>query len=226
MSRYKPDRFNFSHMSERLKFQVQQPDGKYKDDLTVWAHVLKDGFIRSETDNWYKIMIREQTALDSLLSVGNRMIWKNRVLSIFSWQDPSIEKRGFIEILAKQIITSTGVNPGPSENDFFGDFVSVYRMITTPVTEYGLTTYKYTYNFDTPTFSGIRCRFSTDRNRYLEDKRIDIEHDALVILFSKDAPIKIEDYLISPIHGKYKVDMVTLNADDMLEVSVKRGEHQ
>jgi head-tail adaptor len=228
MSRYKNTKFNFSEMSERLTFQVMNPDGSYTDSITVWAHILKDGFTRSENENFFKIMVREQTALESLLTVGTRLKWKNRTLSIWSWQDPSYEDRGFMEILAKQIITTT--NPQspefPSDGDFFRDVVSVYSMTKIEVNKFGLTSYEYDYDFTQPTFTGVRCSFSSDRNIYLEDKKKDLEHDSLVVKFNIEAPIKEEDYIISPVHGRFKVDMIIKNNDNMLEAFVQRSDVQ
>lgn len=226
MSRYKAERFNFSHMSERLTFQVQEPDGSYTDNITVWAHILKDGFTRSETDNFFKIMIREQAALDSLLQVNNRLKWKSKTLSIQSWQDPSYEDRGFMEVLTKQIITSDEFTNGPTDGDFFKDFVDVYSVITTPINSYGLISYEYTYNFNSPSIAGIKCHFSSDRNRFVYDKKTDVEHDSLIVVFNKSSGIKIEDYIVSKVHGKFRVDMVVENDANMLEAHVSRSEVQ
>jgi len=226
MSRYKNEKFNFSGMSERLTFQVLNSDGSYTDNITVWAHVLKDGFIRSETDSFFKVMIREQSALDSLLNVGNRFKWKNRTLAIMSWQDPSVEDRGFMEVLTKQIVTTAEGIVGPTDGDFFRDVVSVFRVAKVPVTKFGLTSYEYKYDFNTPVLTGIRCSFSTDRNKYLEDKRTDVEHDSVVVTFNREAPINKEDYIESPIHGRFKVDMIVINENNMLEALCQRREVQ
>jgi hypothetical protein len=222
MPRYNPERFNFSRLSERITFQVLQPNHTYVDNITVWAHVLKDGFTRTEQDNWFKILVREQRALESLLDVGNRIKWKNKLLSIFSWRDPSYEDHGFIEILAKQI----PIDSVTSAIEFFKDIVSVHRMITIEKTDYGLTSYEYTWDFNNPTFTNIRCLFSSDANRYVEDKRRDVEHDSLIVKFSADAPIQIEDYIVSPIYGKFKIDMIVKNRDNMLEAYCSRGDVQ
>ena len=104
MSRYKNEKFDFSEMSERIIFQDINPeDNTYTDSLRVWAHFLKDGFTRTEDENYYKVMVREQRALESILKKGNRVKWKKQLFEIYSWQDPSYEDRGFIEILLKQI---------------------------------------------------------------------------------------------------------------------------
>lgn len=224
MSRYKAEKFNFSHMSERLTFQTQEPNGTFIDNITVWAHLLKDGFTRSETDNFFKVMIREQAALDSLLQVGNRFKWKKKVLSIQSWQDPSYEDRGFMEILTKQIMAIDGVTD--TAGDFFKDLVNIYRVKTIETVSYGLSSFSYSYDFNTPDLSGIRCNFSTDRNRFVYDKKTDVEHDSLMVLFSKSVDIKIEDYIWSTVHGKFRVDMVIENDSNMLEVYVSRTEVQ
>lgn len=227
MSRYKAEKFNFSGMSERLTFQVQNADGSYTDNITVWAHVLKDGFIRSETDSFFKVMVREQAALGSLLVPGNRFKWKNRTLNIMSWQDPSYEDRGFMEILTKEIPTAIpGVINGPSDGDFFKDIVSVFNLSAVEVTRFGMSSYEYKYDFNTPNYTNIKCSFSTDRNKYLEDKDTDTEHDSLIILFNREAPIKKEDYIESPIHGRFKVDMTVINDNNMLEALVQRREVQ
>jgi hypothetical protein len=227
MSRYKNEKFNFSGMSERVTFQVLGSDGSYTDNITVWAHILKDGFIRSETDHFWKIMVREQKALESLLHVGNRLKWKNRTLQIMSWQDPSYEDRGFIEVMTKQIVTSnTGETVGPTDGDFFKDIVSVFRVTPVEVTSYGVTSYQYKYDFNNPTLTSIRCSFATDRNKYLEDKKLDVEHDSVVVTFNREAPIRKEDYIESPIHGRFKVDMVLINENNMLEALCQRREVQ
>lgn len=226
MSRYKAERFNFSDMSERITFQTRNSDGTFSDSLRVWAHFLKDGFTRTEEENWFKIIVREQKALETVLDVGTRITWKNMTLSLFSWQDPSYEDRGFLELMAKQIPTTNGNANGPTDNSFFKDIVSVYTMKKTTISQYGIETYKYNYDFSKPDFTGIRCLFSTDRNRYLEDKTTDVEHDSLIVKFNIDAPIKVEDYIESSIHGRFKVDMVVKNNDNMLEVHVQRREVQ
>jgi hypothetical protein len=228
MSRYKPEKFNFSGMSERITFQTLNADGTYTDNITVWAHILKDGFTRSETDNFFKIMMREQSALNTLLSMGNRIKWKRMTFSIFSWKDPSVEDRGFIEVLVKQIPSTEigGGYPGPTEGDFFKDVVSVYNMTTVEESDYGLKSYKYTYDFTTPNYIGIRCNFSPDRNRYLDDKNVDTEHDSLIVTFNIDAPIKTEDYIVSHVHGKFKVDMVVKTDENTLLAHVQRSEVQ
>lgn len=226
MSRYKPEKFNFSGMSERIKFQTLNPDGTYTDNITVWAHFFKDGFTRSETENWFKLMVREQSALSSILTKGTRIIRKGETYVYFSHQDPSYEDRGFIEIMVKQIPTAVGNNPGPQDGLFFKDIVSVYSMIKTEVNQFGLKSYKYDYNFNVPNYTGIKCNFASDRNRYLEDRNTDVEHDALIVKFNIDAPIKVEDYIDSPIHGRFKVDMVVKTDENMLEVHVQRREVQ
>lgn len=225
MSRYKNERFNFSGMSERLVFLTQGADGSYSDDIKVWAHVLKDGFIRSETDSFFKIMVREQKALTRVLAKGNRIKWRNYLLSIMSWQDPSYEDRGFIEIMAKQISNDT---PGEetTDNELFKDIVSVYRMNKVETVSYGLTTYKYEYDFDAPNYTEVRCDFATDRNQYLDDKNIDVEHDSVRVKFALTAPIKVEDYIESPLHGRFKIDMIVKNDDNMLEALCQRREVQ
>jgi len=223
MSRYKAERFNFSHMSERLTFQVQEPDGSYTDNITVWAHILKDGFTRSETDNFFKIMIREQSALESLLQVNNRLKWKKKTLSIQSWQDPSYEDRGFMEVLTKQIAT---VSDSLTDGDFFKDFVNVFSVKTIETVSYGLSSFEYKYDLNTPDLIGIKCHFSTDRNRFVYDKKTDVEHDSLIVLFNKASGIKIEDYIVSTVHGKFRVDMVVENEANMLEAHVSRTEVQ
>ena len=222
MSRYKNERFNYSHMSERITFQEIQPDHTYRDSITVWSHILKDGFTRTETDNWFKVAVRQQRALEPLLSVGNRIKWKKRTLKIFSWQDPSYEDRGIIEIMANQIVTDGAT----SAVELFKDVVSVYRMVRTESNSFGIISYKFTYNFNTPTLTNVRCSFATDANRYLEDKKTDTEHDALIVKFAYDSGIQVEDYIISPIHGKFKVDMIIANDDNTLDAYVKRGEVQ
>jgi hypothetical protein len=226
MSKYNPEKFNFSKMKERITFQVLNDDGTYSDNTTVWAHVSKDGFTRSESDNWFKIMMREHTALFSLLNIGNRLKWKNTTLSIFSWQDPSYESKRFIEIMGKQIVTGVGSIPGPTDGEFFRDVVSVYSMNKIEVNQYGIISYKYDYDFDVPSYVGIRCYFSSDRNRFLDDKNIDTEHDSMIVKFSIDAPVKVEDYIISPIHGKFKVDMVVKDENNMLLAYAQRSEVQ
>lgn len=224
MSRYKAEKFNFSGMSERITFLINNND-VYTESISVWAHFFKDGFTRSETDTFYKVMVREQKALFPLLVKGNRIRWKNMTFIIWSWQDPSYEDRGFIEILVKQIPTDdNGI--GVTDGDFFKDTVSVYRMKKIEVKEFGLINYKYTYDFSTPDFTGIKCSFSTDRNRYLEDRNTDVEHDALVVKFNINAPIQKEDYIDSVIHGRFKVDMVVKNDENMLEALVQRREVQ
>ena len=222
MSRYKPEKFNFSHMSERITFQILQPNHSYIDDITVWAHILKDGFTRTENENWFKVAVREQRALEPILSIGNRIKWKSRTLSIFSWADPSYENRGILEIMAKQIVTSVA----ETSIELFKDVVSIYRMVKIEKNDFGLVSYEYSYNFENPTVSNVRCNFSTDANRWLEDRRIDTEHDALIVKFPDGVDIQVEDYIISPIHGKFKVDMIIKNNDNMLDVYVKRGEAQ
>lgn len=228
MSRYKGEKFNYSHMSERLIFQVQESDGSYTDDITVWAHILKDGFTRTETENFYKIMIREQPALEDLLQIGNRIIWKNkkRLMSIFSWQDPSYEDRGFIEILAKQIISDISDYAKEDVSDLFKDFVNVYRVKRTEVNRFGVISYEYNYDFNSPDLTGVRCNFATDRNKYVYDKKTDTEHDSTIVHFSKSSGIKEEDYIISKVQGRFKIDMVTETSDNMLEALVSRSEVQ
>lgn len=213
-------------MSERVTFQILNSDGTFTDDITIWAHFLKDGFTRSETDNWFKMMVREQAALFPLLIKGNRIKWKNMTFTIFSWQDPSYEDRHFIEVMMKQIPTNDGITDGSTDGEFFKDIVSVYRMTKAQVTEYGLTTYKYQYDFTTPTLTGIYCNFSLDRNRYLDDGSLDVEHDSLIVKFNINAPIKKEDYIQSPFYGRFKVDMVVKNNENMLEAHVQRREVQ
>jgi hypothetical protein len=226
MSRYKPEKFNFSGMSERAKFQVKNDDGTYSDSISVWAHFFKDGFTRSETDNFFKMMVREQKALSSILAVNNRVVWKNMTFNIFSWQDPSYEDRGFMEIMLKQIPTSDGNPNGPTDGDFFKDTVNIYKMSKIETNSYGVISYKYDYDFNNPYMSGVRCFFSTDRNQWLEDKNTDVEHDSLIVKFNIDAPISKEDYIESPIHGRFKVDMVIKNDENMLEAYVQRREVQ
>ncbi|HLO11477.1 MAG TPA: hypothetical protein VK190_04410 [Pseudoneobacillus sp.] len=227
MSRYKGDRFNYSDMSERITFQEQNPDGTYTDNTTVWAHILKDGFTRSETDNWFKIMVRASKSLESFLNVGYRIKWKKTTFSIFSWQTPSYEDKKFIEIMVKQIVTTTGEPyPGPTDNVFFGDVVSVYRLQKVAVTQFGLTSYQYKYDFTTPTLTDIKCHFISDRNIFLYDKKTDVEHDSLVVHFNLDAPIQTEDYIESPVHGRFKIDMITKTTDNKLEARVQRSEVQ
>lgn len=228
MSRYKAEKFNYSHMSERLIFQVQQPDGSYTNEITVWAHILKDGFTRTETENFYKIMVREQPALEQMLQIGNRLIWKNkkRLMSIFSWQDPSYEDRGFIEIIAKQIISSDPGYANDDIGDLFKDFVSVYRVKVSEVSRFGLTSYEYNYDFNSPDLTGVRCNFATDRNKYVYDKKTDTEHDSTIVHFHKSSGVKEEDYIISNVQGKFKIDMITETSDNMLEALVSRSEVQ
>lgn len=213
-------------MSERAKFQTQNADGTYSDAITVWAHFFKDGFTRSETDNWFKVMVREQKALFPLLDVNNRIVWKQRTFSIFSWQDPSYEDRGFIEIMIKQIPTDNGEIEGPNDGEFFKDIVTVYRMVAVESTSYGMSSYKWTYDFTKPAYTNLKCSFSTDRNRYLDDRNTDAEHDSLIVKFGLNAPIKIEDYIESPIHGRFKIDMIVRNDENTLEASVQRREVQ
>lgn len=217
---------DFSKMSERVTVQEQNADSSYTDNITLWAHIEKDGFTRTENDNWFRVVVREHRALLSLLSVGNRLKWKDRILSIFSWQDLSYEKRGWIEIMAKQIVTSTNEIYGLVDNELFSDIVSVYRMSQVEVNRFGLISYEYTYDFNSPILTDIKCKFSTDRNRYLDDTRKDVEHDSLVVKFNKDIPIKDEDYIISPVHGKFKVDMIVRDESDMIQVYVVRSEVQ
>lgn len=224
MSKYKNNRFNFSHLSERATFLTLDNSGNYNEEITVWAHFLKDGFTRSETDNFFKIMVREHRALEAILEVNGRVKWKNRLYSIVSWQDPSYEDRGYIELLVKQIATNDMFDE--SEKELFKDIVDIFRLQTIPTTSYGITSYSYSYDFSTPVGVGIRCSFSTDRNMYLEDKRFDTEHDSLVVKFPPTSNIQVEDYIVSPIHGKYKIDMITRNDDNMLEARVKRGDVQ
>jgi hypothetical protein len=227
MSRYKNEKFNFSGMSERVTFQVLNADGSYTDNITVWAHILKDGFIRSETDSFFKVMVREQRALESLLVVGNRFKWKTRTLTIMSWQDPSYEDRGFIEIMVKEIPTAiVGDTNGPSDTDFFKDIVSVFRLKKIASNSFGITSYQYKYDFTQPDLTNVKCSFATDRNKYLEDKDIDIEHDSLLVKFNINAPIQAEDYIESPVHGRFKVDMVIKNDENILEVYVQRRDVQ
>jgi hypothetical protein len=224
LSRYKAENFNFSGMSERAKFQIQQPDGTYSDSITVWAHFLKDGFTRSETDNWFRMMVREQKALSAILNVGNRVKWKNMTFSIFSWQDPSVEDRGFIEVMLKQIPTAG--NPGETDGEFFKDVVSIFKLTTIEKDSFGIKSYEYQYNFEQPDILGIKCHFASDRNRYLEDRNTDVEHDSLIVKFNIDAPISKEDYIESPVHGRFKIDMVVKNDENMLEAHVQRREVQ
>lgn len=226
MSRYDNTRFDFSGMSERITFQVLNADGTYTDSITVWAHITKDSFIKTESDKYWRIMVREQRALESLLDMGNRIKWKKLTMQIKSWQDPSYEDRGFIEILGRQIVTNSGGIIGESDGDFFKDVVSIYKLDKVPVTSYGLTSYKYKYDFNTPSLTGVRCNFATDRNRYLDDKRTDVEHDTVVVTFNRDVPIKNEDYIISPIHGRFKVDMTVINENNMIEALCQRREVQ
>lgn len=228
MSRYKNENFNFSGMSERITFQTLNPDGTYTDEITVWAHVLKEGFSRQVEDHWFKIMVREHRALNEMLQIGTRIIWRKtkRTLVVHTWQDPSYEDRGYIEIMCKQIASSDGDMYNPNDGEMMRDIVSIYRMSKNAITRFGLTSYEYTYDFDTPLYTGVRCDFSNDRNRYLEDKKRDIEHDSLQVKFNIDTPLQIEDYIISPIHGKFKVDMIVKNNDNMLVAHVKRSDVQ
>lgn len=226
MSRYRAERFNFSQMSERITFQLLNSDGSYTDNIRVWAHLFKDGFTRSETDNWFKILVREQAALESILAVGNRIKWKKMTLSIFSWRDPSVEDRGFIEILAKEIIAINEDGNAENEFDMLKDIVSVYSMTKIEVNRFGLVSYEYNYDFENPVYTGIRCSFSSDRNRFLDDKSFDTEHDSLIVTFSANAPIKIEDYIESPAHGRFKVDMIVKTDENKLLAYVQRGEVQ
>lgn len=211
-------------MSERVTFQVMNPDGTYTDNITVWSHVLKDGFTRTENDNWFRIMVREQSALSAVLKTGSRIKWKSNTLSIFSWQDPSYEDRGFIEIMAKQIVT-VGL-PGTPEGSFFKDVVSIFSVSKIPVNQYGLISYKYEYDFTTPNLTGILCNFSSDRNIYLEDKNKDTEHDSVIVKFDINTPLKIEDYIESPLYGRFKVDLIVKNDMNMLEAYCQRAEVQ
>lgn len=231
MSRYKNEKFDFSEMSERITFQVMAADGTYSDSIRVWAHFLKDGFTRTEDENVWKIMVREQKALDTVLTKSTRIKWKNLLLSVYAWQDPSYEQRGFIEILAKQIPNIDGGDGGGGEGpgtdtDLFPDVVSVYKLNKVEKVEYGITNYAYEYDFSTPSSTDIRCKFSTDRNRYLDDSKTDVEHDSLYVYFSLLAPVNIEDYIESPVHGRFKIDMLVKNADNMLEALVQRREVQ
>ena len=210
-------------MSERIVFQtLNATENIYVDSLKVWAHAQKDGFTRSENENWFRFLVREQSALESILTLSTRIKWKKMTFAILSWQDPSYEDRGFIEIMCKQIAT-LGNDQGTSDGDLFKDVVSVYSVIVNEKSDYGLKSYSYDYNFAVPNYTGIRCNFSTDRNRYLEDKNIDVEHDSMVVYFRMDAPIKIEDYIESPIHGRFKVDMVVKNESNMLEAVCQRA---
>jgi hypothetical protein len=91
---------------------------------------------------------------------------------------------------------------------------------------FGITSYSYQYDFDNPLYTGIKCRFDTNRNRYLDDSKLEVEHDSLIVRFNKNADIKDEDFIISPIHGKFKVDMVVKDENDMIQVYVTRTEVQ
>lgn len=208
-------------MSERITFLILQPDHTYIDGPTVWAHILKDGFTRTETENWFKIMVREQQALSSLLDVGGRIRWKNRMFEIFSWQDPSYESHGFIEIMAKQIASTVDTN-----HELFKDVVNIYRMTKIETVSFGLPSYKYEYDFNNPTYTNQRCLFASDQNKWIEDKKTDVEHNSLIVKFPNTSPVLVEDYIESTIWGLYKVEMITKNRDNMLEAHVTRGEVQ
>lgn len=227
MSRYKAEKFNFSGMSERISL-LTPDDGVYSKKLGCWAHVLKDGFTRIEDEHFYKVMVREQKALLPLLEKTTRVKWKNKLFQLSSWQDPSVEDRGFMELIIKQI---PGDEIGPDGNgigdsEIFKDFVSIYRVTKHEKISYGITTYSYTYDFNKPIYQNVRCMFSTDRNRFLDDKKIQVEHDSLIVRFSKNTDIKEEDYIISPDHGTFKVDMVAPIDGNVLEVYVQRREAQ
>lgn len=209
-------------MKERITFSIQNPDSTYTDNMKMWAHVYKDGFTRSDSDNWFRFRVRNNKSLLSILAVDNRIIWKGKLFNIFSWEQPEYAENKMIEIMAKEVGTTDGAN----DSDFFKDFISVFSMIKTEVNEYGLVSYKYDYNFDTPSYTGVRCFFNYDRNRYLEDGTVDVEHDSLTVKFPIDAPIKVEDYIYSPIHGRFKIDMMVKNNENMLEVAVQRREVQ
>lgn len=228
MSRYKAEKFNFSHMSERITFLKQSADGSYTESLRCWAHLFKDGFTRSENDNFYKVMVREQGSLFSVLSRTTRIKWRGMLFLIFSWQDPSVEDRGFIEILIKQIPGDELDNQGNiiGDKDLFKDSVSIFRLSKVSKISYGIETFEYKYDFTKPLYENIKCSFSTDRNRYVEDRKTDTEHDSLIVRFNSSIDIIAEDYIESPFHGRFKVDMVAKNEENILEAYVQRREVQ
>jgi hypothetical protein len=209
-------------MRERVTFVQLESDGSYTDNTKLWAYVEKDGFTRSETDDWFRIIVRDHKSLYDLLQVGNRMRWNERMFSIFSWEKLAYDKRNWVEIIVKQIADSDNVFDG----ELFPDIVSVYRMEKIEQSSFGITSYSYQYDFDNPLYTGIKCRFDTNRNRYLDDSKLEVEHDSLIVRFNKNADIKDEDFIISPIHGKFKVDMVVKDENDMIQVYVTRTEVQ
>lgn len=225
MARHKGKKFNFSYMSERIIFFTQSPQGSLIEKWKCWAHVIKDGFIRSETDNFFRVVVREHKEVMEALSLTTRIKWRDMWFLVFSWQIPSYEDRGFVEIIIKQIPNLENVGD-KSDNSLFKDFVDIYRMIAVPKMEYGIETYEYIYDFSKPLYSGVRCNFSTDRNRYLDDRKIDIEHDSVIVRFNADVDIQPDDYIISPHHGKYKVDLVAKNEENILEAYVQHREVQ
>lgn len=228
MGRYNPEKFNFSNMSERVTFFTQGIDGSYTESLKCWAHFFKDGFTRSEDENFYKIMVREQKALEPILSRTTKVKWKKMDFLVFSWRDPSFESRGFIEIIIKQIPGEELDNDGNIVGDgyLFKDVVDIYRVIKTSKTSYGIETFEFKYDFTKPIYTGVKCSFSTDRNRYLDDKRTDTEHDSFIVKFNSGVDILEEDYIDSPFHGRFKVDMVSRTEDNFCEAYVQRREVQ
>lgn len=228
MSKYKPEKFNFSGMSEKIAILAQNTDGSYSESLRCWAHLFKDGFTRSETDNFYKVMVREQKSLMPLLQRTNRIKWRGMLFSIFSWRDPSYEDRGFIELMIKQIPGAELDENGNIIGDdlLFKDIVSIYRPTKKSIMRYGIEEFTYNYDFSEPSFVGVKCSFSTDRNRHLEEKKFEYEKDSVIVRFNASTDVREEDYIESPFHGRYKVDMVAKNEENILEAYVQRREVQ
>lgn len=205
-----------------MTFQVLQPDGTFINNITVWAYVTKNSTLsKTETDNYFRVVIRDHSALDLLLSVGNRLLWKDIELCIEVWEKILYDRKGFVEVLCKQIASDTA-----QDIVIFPDIVSVYTVIKTMESNYGLTSYKYDYNFTTPAYTDIRCKFPLVDKSTLKEGKVDIEHDSLVVIFNGNAPIRIEDYIISPVHGKFKVEMIVKNNEGMIEASVDRSDIQ
>lgn len=228
MTKYKAEKFNFSGMSEKCFFILEDSPNNWVEKLSTWAHFYKDGFTRREKENYYKVMVREQRALYPLLNNKARIRWKKTLYEIVSWRDPSEEDRGFIEILIKQIPGDMLDEDGNviGDGEIFKEVCNIYRVIVSSKMSYGIETFDYTYDFDNPTYENIKCLFSTDRNRHLEDGKTQVEHDSVIVYFNKRTDIKEEDYIISPTNGRYKVDMVAEVAGNMLEVYVQRREVQ
>lgn len=206
-----------------MTFLILENDGSYSNNITVWAYATKSAaLVKTETDNWFRVVVRDHQALGSLLSVGNRLQWNSIVLEITVWEKILYDRKGYVEILCKQVVSSDSTE----DTVLFPDIVSLYAMTKTTETNYGLTSYKYSYDFTTPTYTGVRCKFPAIDKSFIKESKVDVEYDRIVVLFNANAPITIEDYLISPIYGKFKVQMIVKNRDGMIEASVDRSDIQ